>query len=183
MTLVTVRFKVGENQDLATSRVFNKMGSAADQAPPGAMPPMIKPHGIDDVPILALTLHGGGYGSDELRAMATHLADELSTIPDLAHIDLIGGEPTQLRVTLDPARLAGSGVTPGEVMQALRAANVRLPAGEFASANEVFLVSVGAPIRVGEGRRRRGHRQPARARSISGTSPPSSRPPARPPTT
>ena len=147
MTLVTVRFKVGENQDLATSRVFNKMNSAADQAPPGAMPPMIKPHGIDDVPILALTLHGGGYGSDELRAMATHLADELSTIPDLARIDLIGGEPTQLRVTLDPARLAGSGVTPGEVMQALRAANVRLPAGEFASANEVFLVTVGAPIR------------------------------------
>jgi len=147
MTLVTVRFKVGENQDLATSRVFNKIGSAADQAPPGAMPPMIKPHGIDDVPILALTLHGGGYGSDELRAMAMHLADELSTIPDLARIDLIGGEPSQLRVTLDPARLAGSGVTPGDVMQALRSANVRLPAGEFASANEVFLVTVGAPIR------------------------------------
>ena len=62
---------------------------------------------IDDVPILTLTLHGGGYGSDELRAMATHLDDELATIPDLARIDLIGGEPTQLRVTLDPARLAG----------------------------------------------------------------------------
>jgi multidrug efflux pump subunit AcrB len=147
MTLVTVRFKVGENQDLAVSRVFSKIGSAADRSPPGAMPPLIKPHSIDDVPILALTLHGGGYGSDELRVMATHLADELATIPDLARIDLIGGEPSQLRVTLDPARLAGSGVTPGEVMQALRAANVRLPAGEFASANEVFLVSVGAPIR------------------------------------
>ncbi|MEO8032531.1 MAG: efflux RND transporter permease subunit, partial [Gemmatimonadota bacterium] len=148
MTVVTVRFKVGTNQDLAVSRVFSKMGSAADQAPPGAMPPLIKPHSIDDVPILALTLHGGGYGSDQLRAMATHLADELSTIPDLARIDLIGGEPTQLRVTLDPARLAGSGVTPGEVMQALGAANVRLPAGEYSSANQVVLVSVGAPIRT-----------------------------------
>ena len=147
MTLVTVRFEVGENQDRAVSRVFTKMGSAADRSPPGALPPLIKPHSIDDVPILALTLHGGGYGSDELRAMATHLADELATIPDVARIDLIGGEPTQLRVTLDPARLAGSGVTPGEVMQALRAANVRLPAGEFASANQVFLVTVGAPIR------------------------------------
>ena len=148
MTLVTVRFKVGENQDRAVSRVFTKLGSAADRSPSGAMPPLIKPHSIDDVPILALTLHGGGYGSDALRAMATHLADELATIPDLARIDLIGGEPTQLRVTLDPARLAGSGVTPGEVLQALRAANVRLPAGEFASANQVFLVSVGAPIRT-----------------------------------
>ncbi len=148
MTLVTVRFKVGENQDRAVSRVFDKLGAAADRAPPGAMPPLIKPHSIDDVPILALTLHGGGYGSDALRSMAAHLADELATIPDLARIDLIGGQPAQLRVTLDPARLAASGVTPGEVMQALRAANVRLPAGEFASANEVFLVSVGAPIRT-----------------------------------
>ena len=148
MTLVTVRFKVGESQDRAVSRVFSKIGSAADHSPPGAMPPLIKPHSIDDVPILALTLHGGGYGSDALRAMATHLADELATIPDLARIDLIGGEPSQLRVTLDPARVAGSGVTPGEVLQALRAANVRLAAGEFASANQVFLVSVGAPIRT-----------------------------------
>jgi len=147
MTLVTVRFTVGEDQDRAVSRVFNQLNAAADRAPPGARPPLVKPHSIDDVPILALTLHGGGYGSDALRAMATHLADELATIPDLARIDLIGGAPTQLRVTLDPARLAGSGVTPGEVMQALRAANVRLPAGEFDAANQVVLVSVGAPIR------------------------------------
>jgi multidrug efflux pump subunit AcrB len=147
-TLVTVRFKVGENQDRAVSRVFTKLGSAADRTPAGAMPPLVKPHSIDDVPILALTLHGGGYGSDALRSMATHLADELATIPDLARIDLIGGEPSQLQVTLDPARLAGSGVTPGEVMEALRAANIRLPAGEFAGANQLFLVSVGAPIRT-----------------------------------
>ena len=147
MTLVTVRFTVGENQDRAVSRVFARIASAADRAPPGAPPPLIKPHSIDDVPILALTLHGGGYGSDDLRTMATHLADELATIPDLARIDVIGGAPAQLRVMLDPARLAGSGVTPGEVMGALRAANIRLPAGEFASANQVFLVSVGAPIR------------------------------------
>jgi multidrug efflux pump subunit AcrB len=53
-------------------------------------------------------------------------------------------------VTLDPARLASSGVTPGEVLLALRAANVRLPAGEFAAAGEVFLVTVGAPIRSAE---------------------------------
>jgi multidrug efflux pump subunit AcrB len=148
MTLVTVRFKVGEDQDRAVSRVFAKIGAEADRALPGTMPPLIKPHSIDDVPILALTLHGGGYGSSALRTIATHLADDLATIPDLARIDLIGGEPTQLRVTLDPARLASSGVTPGEVMQALRAANVQVPAGEYAAANQVFLVSVGAPIRT-----------------------------------
>jgi multidrug efflux pump subunit AcrB len=148
MTLVTVRFRVGDNQDRAVSRVLAKLASNADRSPPGAMPPLVKPHSVDDVPILALTLHGGGYSSDALRVMAGHLADDLGTIPDLARIDLMGGAPVELRVTLDPARLAASGVTPGEVMHALQAANVRLPAGEFAAANEVFLVSVGAPIRT-----------------------------------
>ncbi|MEO5799922.1 MAG: efflux RND transporter permease subunit [Gemmatimonadales bacterium] len=148
MTLVTVRFKVGENQDRATSRVLNKLASAADQAPPGALPPLVKPHSIDDVPILALTLHSARYGSDELRTVAAHLADELATIPDLAHIELIGGKPMQFRVTLDPERLAASGVTPGEVMQALRAGNSQLSAGEFTTADRVILVTVGAPIRT-----------------------------------
>ncbi len=148
MALVTVRFRVGENQDRAVSRVFSKVGAAADRWPSGVMAPLVKPHSIDDVPILALTIHGGGYGSDALRAIATHLADQLATIPDLARVDLIGGAPAQFRVILDPARLAGSGVAPGEVIRALRAANVRLSAGEFASANQVFLVSVGAPIRT-----------------------------------
>jgi multidrug efflux pump subunit AcrB len=146
MTLVTVRFTVGEDQDRAVSRVHAKLASAADRAPAGAMPPLVKPHSIDDVPILALTLHGGGYGSDALRVIATHLADELGTIPDVARIDVIGGARQQLRVILDPARLAASGVTPGEVVAALRGANVRLAAGEFATANRVLLVSVGAPL-------------------------------------
>jgi len=59
-TLVTVRFRVGEDQDRAVSRVFREDRLGADRSPPGAMPPLVKPHSIDDVPILALTLHGGG---------------------------------------------------------------------------------------------------------------------------
>ncbi len=150
MTLVTVRFKVGEDQDRSVNKVHAKLFAAMDQAPPGAMPPIVKLHTIDDVPILALTLHSARYGSDELRQIATLLVDDIRTLPDVAETFVIGGQPRQLRVTLDPARLAASGVTPGEVMQALRAANVRLPAGEFAAAGEVFLVTVGAPIRTAE---------------------------------
>jgi len=148
MTLVTVRFKVGEDQDRSVNKVHAKLFAAMDQAPSGAMPPIVKLHTIDDVPILALTLYSARYGSNELRQIATHLVDDIRTLPDVAETFVIGGQPRQLRVTLDPARLAASGVTPGEVMQALRAANVRLPAGEFAAAGEVFLVTVGAPIRT-----------------------------------
>jgi multidrug efflux pump subunit AcrB len=146
MTLVTVRFKVGEDQEESTVKVHAKLMAAMDEAPAGASPAMVKPHTIDDVPILTLTLSGEGYGSSQLRQLAIHLEDEIRTIPDVSETSVIGGEPRQFTVTLDPARLAASGVTPGEVFQALQGANVRLPAGEFSTDNRTALVSVGAPL-------------------------------------
>ncbi|MDE3151674.1 MAG: efflux RND transporter permease subunit [Gemmatimonadota bacterium] len=146
MSLVTVRFKVGEDQETSVAKVHAKLFADADQAPPGATPPLVKPHTIDDVPVLALTLHGGGYGSNELRQMALHLEDEIRTIPDVAQTFVVGGEPKEMRVTIDPVRLAASGVTPGEVTMALGAANARLQAGEFTQADSVVLVDVGAPL-------------------------------------
>ena len=43
-TMVTVRFKVGEDQERSITKVQAKLASAMDQAPPGAMPPLVKPH-------------------------------------------------------------------------------------------------------------------------------------------
>ena len=144
--LVTVRFAVGEDQEISVTKVHAKLFAAMDEAPPGALPPLVKPHSIDDVPVLTLTLHGGGYGSDELRQIATHLEDEIRTVADVSETTIVGGQPKRILVTIDPARLAASGVTPGEVAIALRGANARLQAGEFASANEVYRVDVGAPL-------------------------------------
>jgi multidrug efflux pump subunit AcrB len=146
--LVTVRFRVGENQEQSVVKVHAKLLAAADEAPFGATPPLVKPHSIDDVPIVTLTVHSPGYGSNELREIATHLADEVRTVPDVAEIYVIGGQPRQIRVTLDPMRLVAAGVTPGEVGMALQAANARLQAGELATGNQVYLVRVGAPLRA-----------------------------------
>ena len=144
--LVTVRFRVGEDQERSVTRVRAKLASAADQAPAGALPPVVKPHSIDDVPVLALTLHSAVYDANELRQVALHLEDEIRTVPDVAETFVVGGEPRQLRVTLDPARLAASGVTPGEVAMALRGANARLQAGELTAADSVYRIDVGAPL-------------------------------------
>ncbi|MFN2315574.1 MAG: efflux RND transporter permease subunit, partial [Gemmatimonadales bacterium] len=146
MTMVTVRFKVGEDQVRSVAAVHAKLFAGMDAAPPGALPPLVKPHAIDDVPVLTLTLHSDRYGSDELRQMATHLEDELRTIPDVSETFVVGGQPRQFRVTLQPDRLAASGISPPEVFQALQGANTRLPAGEFASGNAVMLVTVGSPL-------------------------------------
>ncbi len=144
--LVTVRFNVGEDQETAVSSVHAKLASAMDQAPPGALPPLVKPHSIDDVPVLTLTLSSDHYDSNQLRQLATHLEDEIRTVPDVAETFVVGGQPKQFLVTLDPARLAASGVSPGEVSMALKGANARLQAGEIATGNAVQRIEVGAAL-------------------------------------
>ena len=125
MALVTVRFKVGEDQEASVAKVHAKLSAAMDRIPAGATPPIVKPHSIDDVPILALTLYSARYGSDELRRLAVRLEDDLRTIPDVAETAVIGGASREMRVLLDPARLAASGVSPGEVAAALQGATTR----------------------------------------------------------
>ena len=114
--------------------------------PAGALPPLVKPHSIDDVPVLALTLHSSVYDANMLRQVAVHLEDEIRTIPDVAETFVVGGQPKQVRVTLDAARLAASGVTPGEVAQALRSTNARVQAGELTASGEVYRIDAGAPL-------------------------------------
>ena len=144
--LVTVRFRVGEDQERSVTKVQAKLAGAIDEAPPGALPPLVRAHSIDDVPVLALTLHSAAYDANTLRQMAVHLEDEIRTVPDVAKTFVVGGQPKQFRVALDAARLAASGVTPGEVALALRGANARLQAGELAAADRVYRIDVGAPL-------------------------------------
>ncbi|MEJ2502032.1 MAG: efflux RND transporter permease subunit [Gemmatimonadota bacterium] len=144
--MVTVRFEVGEDQEESVTKVHAKLFSVADQAPAGATQPLVKPHSIDDVPVVTLTLHSATYDSDQLRQIALHLEDEVRALEDVAQTFIVGGQSKQVTVTLSPSRLAARGVTPGEVAMALEAANARLQAGDFATANQVYRVDVGAPL-------------------------------------
>jgi multidrug efflux pump subunit AcrB len=144
--MTTVRFKVGEDQERSVTRVQSKIAGAMDQMPTGALPVLVKAHSIDDVPVLALTLHSSVYDANAIRQIAVHLEDEIRTIPDVGETFVVGGQPRQLRVTLDAARLAASGVTPGEVAQALRTANASLHAGELTATDVVYRIEVGAPL-------------------------------------
>ena len=148
-TMVTVRFKVGEDQERSITRVHARLVADMDRMPAGALPPLVKPHSIDDVPILTLTLSSAREGSNALRQLAVQLEEEIRTVTDVAATQVVGGAPRQIRVDLDAARLAAAGVTPGEVAMALQGANARLDAGELQSAGRSYRVQVGAPLASG----------------------------------
>ena len=83
------------------TKVHAKLAGAVDAAPAGALPPLVKPHSIDDVPVLALTLHGASYDANALRELAIHLEDEIRTVPEVAETFVVGGAPKQFQVALE----------------------------------------------------------------------------------
>jgi len=147
MSMVVVRFKVGEDEERAIVRLNQKLNANADLIPPGAYGPLVKPRSIDDVPILALTLSSDRYDHFALRRVAAQLQTEIKQVNDVSSVQIIGGLRRQLRVTVDPARVAAYGLAPAPIVRMIQQANTQLPAGAFASNNQEMLVETGGFIR------------------------------------
>ena len=147
LSMAIVRFKVGEKEEDSIIKLYNKLYSHFDLIPPGASKPIIKPRSIDDVPILALTFWSNRYDSYTLRRVASEVDREIKSIDDVSQTQVIGGERRQVRVLLNPGRMAGYGVAPAALRGSIDRANQRLQVGEFASANQEYNVETGDFLR------------------------------------
>ncbi len=147
--LITARYDVGTEPEVALTRLYGKLLANADKMPPGATAPLITLHGINEVPILTITLSGGDDNGDGylLRQQAAELAGELKRIPDVAETWIIGGAPREVAVTLDPQALAARGLSAAVVLRALGVANTELPAGELLVQNRTVPVRIGHLLR------------------------------------
>ncbi|MFM9081549.1 MAG: efflux RND transporter permease subunit [Opitutaceae bacterium] len=145
--LVIVRFKVGTDVEAALVRLNQKLQGNADRIPAGVSPPLAKARAIDDVPVLALTLHSARLDHLGLRRLAAQVDDVLKSVPQVAETNVIGGTRRSVRVQLDPAALASRQLDPAQIAGALRGANRRLQAGSRPFANTEVLLETGAFLR------------------------------------
>ncbi|RLA00972.1 MAG: AcrB/AcrD/AcrF family protein, partial [Gammaproteobacteria bacterium] len=133
MSILTAQFEVGEESTSAIVRLYNKIYSNSDWLPTqlGVAQPIIKPKGIDDVPIVSLTLWTAdeNRGAHELQKVAHAVEAELKRVPGTRDIYTIGGPDNVIRIQLDPQRLAGYDIDLAELKQALLAANSSAEAG------------------------------------------------------
>jgi multidrug efflux pump subunit AcrB len=147
LSMVIVRFEVGEDEEKALVRLNQKLAANMDRIPPGASPPLVKPRSIDDVPVLAITLWGERYDDHQLRLLAGQLGDSIKEVADVSEVTLIGGRPREARVELDPARLASAGVDALMVKRAIEGANVRFDARGETRTDTTALLQAGARLR------------------------------------
>ena len=134
--LVTVQFKVGENQEDSLVKMYNQLMQNWDRIPPGAMEPIIKPINVDDVPIMTLTLTSATHDDLLLRQVGQRVLENLRNVQGVSFTQIIGGHPHALNIWIDPQRLEAAGVTLDRIHEMMSATNVAAPLGELIQANE-----------------------------------------------
>jgi multidrug efflux pump subunit AcrB len=148
MAVLTVQFKVGENRTDALVRLYDTIMSNRDWLSPniGVGEPLIKPMGIDDVPIVTLTLYTADpqRGAYDLQQVARAAEAELKRVPGTRVVETIGGPGRAVRVLLDAERMQAYRVTAQDVRSALLAANISLPSGSLVAGNRETLVETGS---------------------------------------
>ena len=148
--IVIVRFAVGTDPDQAVVRVHAKLAELEPSLPPGAMPPVVAPRGIDDVPVVAYTLWSRDASPMQLKQVADEVKTDFQRHPRVAQVTTIGGPRRVVNVAFDRDRLAAYGVSLVQAWGALSGLNWRLPAGSLAAGNAEVPVEVGSLFRRAE---------------------------------
>lgn len=147
MSVLTIQFEVGEERTSAIVRLYNAIYSNRDWLPQniGVGQPLIKPQGIDDVPIVTGTLwtDDESIGANELLRVAHAIEAELKRVPGTRDIYTIGGPERAVRVRVDPQRLAGYNIALQDIRLALQTANVADDVGQLVENNTGILIRAG----------------------------------------
>lgn len=130
--VVTARFYVGTPKDTGVLRIHEQIRANYNRMPTGIPEPLIVGYGINDVPIVVLTLYPAPeltaenaerWDDNALYNIAEELQNEMIKVPDIGLTSIVGGRPDQIRVEPDPERLLMFGVTLGQLVDKVRNAN------------------------------------------------------------
>ena len=154
MAVITVQFEVGVPNQTALVRLYDTVHSNSDWLSPelGVGTPVVKPKGIDDVPILSFTLWTAdpGRAGFDLQQVARATETELKRVPGTRDVSTIGGPGHVIRVDMDTERMNAHGVTAQDLRAALQLANAAQPAGSLVAGNRELLVETGTYIESAE---------------------------------
>jgi multidrug efflux pump subunit AcrB len=147
LAIITVQFKVGVPRTEALVRLYNTIESNQDWLPKnlGVLQPLVKPKGIDDVPIVTLTLYSKDpeVGAAQLEAVAHSIEADVKRVAGTREVATLGGPGRAINIQLDPARLRASGIAVADLHAALRSANLGTPIGETIANNQAIAIEAG----------------------------------------
>src|SRR6478672_9302559 len=153
--LLDVNFQVGMDQDTANVLTQNRVSSAQARLPASVTQQgvTVKKQSPSILMLISLYSPKDSYDANFLiNYCGINLRDQLLRIPGIAQVDLFGGTDYGMRVWIKPDRLAKLGLTPSDVISAIKEQNLQAPAGKIgmrpSPPDQEFTYTVSAPGRL-----------------------------------
>jgi len=134
ISVVVVQFILEKNIDVAAQEVQNKINGIPD-LPSGIDPPTVSKFDPSAIPVMELALSANRSVRDISEYADKVLRPQLEGTPGVGQVTLIGDQPRQINVWVDPDRLASYGLPVTSVLEAVQNQNVQLPAGHVDQGN------------------------------------------------
>jgi multidrug efflux pump subunit AcrB len=130
ISVVKVFFQPGVQVSAAVAQLTASSQPAIRQMPPGITPPLVISYSASSVPILQLALSGQGLSEQQLNDFGTNfIRQSLATVPGAAVPWPYGGKQRQIMIDLRPAAMQAQGLSSSDIVNAVSAQNLILPAG------------------------------------------------------
>lgn len=144
---ITMVFDLDRPIDSAVNDVRDKIGRVRNKLPNEATEPRIRKADADATSIISLALTSDTHTIEELADYSYRfLENQINTLPGVSSVDIYGGGEYEMRIVLDPVKMANFKVTADEIAAAVKKQNVEKPAGNIKTKNEEIIVTTRAPL-------------------------------------
>jgi HAE1 family hydrophobic/amphiphilic exporter-1 len=127
---ITVEFEANQDLNDSIRKLRDKVTSVKNDLPTDASESVVNEISFDDTPIWSISITGP-YNGFAMREYAETIRDEIEKISGVREVRLSGGDEKEFRVEYDPSKLIFYGVSIDAANQAIKLANLGIPAGNF----------------------------------------------------
>lgn len=142
---VMVQFDADLDVDDSMRKVRDAVSNIENDLPDDADNPTVTEVSLDDSPILSVAI-SGDYNGFTLYDYAQDIKDELEKIPEIREVNIAGGDRREIEINYSPQSLNYYGITVSQANNAIAAANINIPSGNFDGEVYVYPVRVDARI-------------------------------------
>lgn len=138
---ISITFKLGRNMDVAVEDIRSSIERVRGGLPKDADNPLVVKANTENMPVLYLVFHNPNYTARELSDYVDkYIVPTFETIDGVGNVDVYGKRISAMRISLDPAKMAGAKVTVDEVTQLLRDQNASIPSGQIRGFDRFYSV-------------------------------------------
>src|ERR1700742_959011 len=145
LSVQKIYFQPDVNLDLAIAQIVSATNSIRALMPPGIQPPVVVQFNASSVPVLQISLSSDTLSEQQLYDYGIYrMRQQLAPIQGITLPTPAGGKYRQIMVDIDPAKLTAKGLTPLDVVNAVNAQNLTLPAGTAKFGKTQYVVRTNA---------------------------------------